>query len=170
MCNLHPSCLSGACGSCCLASPTRKGFGMFAGASASLTSPWFKVMQLRKTLYFHLNAVLRMFLLYLLFLQFYHLLLALSLSLLQMGHDLFPALHSHQQLELHYNLFLQVSFASALNPLTSASKGTSHCPFTVSYFSTVLICSLRLKFLKCLPFPSWNKCFIAKEHLWDVFE
>lgn len=144
MCNLPPACLSGACEGCCSASPTRNGLGIFAGASASLISPWFKVMQLRNTLYFHLNAVLRMFLLYLLSLQFYHLPLALSLSLLQMERDLFPALHSHQQLELHYSLFLQVSFASALNPLMSASKGTSHCPFPVSYFSTALVCSLRL--------------------------
>lgn len=106
---------------CCPASLTRNGLGMFAGASASLISPWFKVMQLRK-LYFHLNAVLRMFILYLFSLWLYHLLLALSLSLLQMEHDFFPALQSHQQLELHWNLFLQVSFASALNPLMSASK------------------------------------------------
>lgn len=45
----------------CMALPPLPGNGlcMFVHASVSLMSPWFKMMQLRKTFYFHLNAVLR---------------------------------------------------------------------------------------------------------------
>lgn len=138
---------------CCPASLTRNGLGMFAGASASLISPWFKVMQLRKTLYFHLKSV-TMFLLYLFSLQFYHLLLALSLSLLQMEHDFFPALQS----------------PAAGAPLKSFSSGVfcfctkpSHVCFRKGL---PIILSLWITFplhwfetQQCLPFPSWNKCF-----------
>lgn len=42
-----------------LHSPPGNGPCMFVHASVSLLSPWFKMMQLSKTFYFYLNALLR---------------------------------------------------------------------------------------------------------------
>lgn len=153
--------LSGVCMALSpLHSPPGNGLRVFVHASVSLMSPWFKMMQMRKTFYFHLNAVLRN----VPFVSPFPSILPISVSFLLFfpirGMWPFSCIvyfAPSPALGAPFVIFFPVPFASGLNLLMSSSKGASHCPFSCELLFHFTL--LHFKAQQYLPFSSWKKCF-----------